>query len=338
MDGCSCHINSPCSFCTSLTEEEAEAFCSGGMKALEEYRSRPKTTVKWLIEEGTFSEDIAPIVDAIRSQGMIAETVRYKPFESGEYDQFGPDDCVIVLGSINLIRQIQRQKPWIPGSFANFPNFDCLTYYAYFGEYLWNENYHIMPLGEVKRKFDRLQRKHGNLFIRPCNGTKSFSGQILDYSNLLKNEDQYGKPELPVVLAPQMNIKSEFRIFCAKDKVLAGSMYYDHQGQYNTAPIKFSTEDIAKLDYASIYHSNDFSPDEKHSIWAVTYAKELLNAVSWRPDKIFAMDIGLCSEGMPKLIEINSFSCSGWYKTPPKLLVAEAARIAREEWEEINNI
>ena len=31
---CSCHINPPCSFCVSLTEEEADAFSDGGMKAL----------------------------------------------------------------------------------------------------------------------------------------------------------------------------------------------------------------------------------------------------------------------------------------------------------------
>lgn len=295
-------------------------------------------TVKWLIEEGTFSEDITPIVEEIRSQGMIVETVKYRPFESGEYNQFGPEDCVIVLGSINLVRQIQRQKPWIPGTFANFHNFDCLVYYAYFAEHLWNNPYYIMPLAEVKRRFNSLQLEHGQLFIRPSNGTKPFTGQILDYESLVKYQDQYGKPELTVVLAPAKDIKGEFRIFVAGDKILGGSMYYDFQGNYNTAPIKYLPEDIAKLDYLHLYESKDFSFDDKLSIWAVSYAQALLKAVSWRPDKIFAMDIGLSPSGISSLIEINSFSCSGWYKTPPKLLVQEAARIAREEWEEINNI
>lgn len=34
LDGCSCHISPPCSFCTSLTEEEVEALNTGGMKEL----------------------------------------------------------------------------------------------------------------------------------------------------------------------------------------------------------------------------------------------------------------------------------------------------------------
>jgi len=275
--------------------------------------------VKWLIEEGTFSEDIASIVEAIRFQGMIAKTTRYKPFESGEYDQFDKDDCVIVLGSINLVRQIQRQKPWIPGSFANFPNFDCMTYYAYFGKFLWNNPYYIMPLAEVKRKFNHLQLEHGRLFIRPCTGTKAFSGQMLDYGDLLRHEEQYGKPELPVVIAPGMEIKSEFRLFCSGNSVIAGSMYYNQEGLYETAPI-------------------DLSSGDKYSTLAVNYANDILGQVSWRPDKMFAMDIGIGPRNEVRLIEINSFSCSGWYKTPPAPLVAEAARLAREEWEEINNI
>ncbi len=32
--GCSCHIAPPCSFCTSLTEEEGEQYWAGGIKAL----------------------------------------------------------------------------------------------------------------------------------------------------------------------------------------------------------------------------------------------------------------------------------------------------------------
>jgi hypothetical protein len=39
-----------------------------------------------------------------------------------------------------------------------------------------------------------------------------------------------------------------------------------------------------------------------------------------------------------RLIEINSFSCSGWYKTPPEKLVAKAAELALQEWNEINDI
>lgn len=40
MEGCTCFIVAPCSFCLSLTEEEANVLWAGGRKALEEYRCR----------------------------------------------------------------------------------------------------------------------------------------------------------------------------------------------------------------------------------------------------------------------------------------------------------
>lgn len=36
---CTCHIAPPCSFCTSMTEEEANIFASGGLDALRRYRN-----------------------------------------------------------------------------------------------------------------------------------------------------------------------------------------------------------------------------------------------------------------------------------------------------------
>jgi hypothetical protein len=37
IGGCSCHTMPPCSFCTSLTEEESDARVMGGMEGLRTY-------------------------------------------------------------------------------------------------------------------------------------------------------------------------------------------------------------------------------------------------------------------------------------------------------------
>jgi hypothetical protein len=37
-EGCSCHINPPCNWCVSLTEEEADLFASGGVQAVLKHR------------------------------------------------------------------------------------------------------------------------------------------------------------------------------------------------------------------------------------------------------------------------------------------------------------
>jgi len=330
LDGCTCNVNAPCNFCTSLDEEETEIYIHGGLSALRKYRiNEKKPVVKWLIEEGTFSEDIDSIVKEVRSQGMIAEKVRYKPFGSGNYDQFDNNDCVIVLGSINLVKQIQKEKPWVPGSFANFPNFDCLTYYAHFGPYLLNHDYHIMPLREVSRRYEDLYEKYGRMFIRPCSGTKNFTGQILIPDSVCRYEDQYGKPELPVIISSAKEIRQEYRMFCSGNKFIAGSMYYNDQGQYHTEALKTTIQNLV---------DGKFGNDDHHAINAISYTENILKEVKWKPDNIFCMDIAIDALGHPYLLEINSFSCSGWYKAPPGPIVAEAARLAIEEWQEINNI
>lgn len=276
------------------------------------------TTVKWLIEDGTFSEDIQPIVEEVYKQGMVAKVVKYLPFETGEYDQFEPHDCVVVLGSINLVRQIQRTKPWIPGAFANFKNMECLTYYAHFGKYLLNSEYHICPVGDLSRRIPDLEEKWGELFIRPSSGMKQFTGQRLDVKGWKSNPEMYGKPEQTVVVSPyNSGLRQEYRLFCSGTKVLGGSQYYNCEGQYETKGLDM----------------NNLSIPEKR---AVGFMEGILRETAWRPDPIFVADIGMLLNGhIPKLLEINSFSCSGWYKTPPAELVRSAAQAAIKEYEEI---
>lgn len=39
-DECTCHLDAPCGFCVDLTEDEFEAFQSGGLDALRKYRDK----------------------------------------------------------------------------------------------------------------------------------------------------------------------------------------------------------------------------------------------------------------------------------------------------------
>jgi hypothetical protein len=41
-DECTCHISPPCNFCVSLTEEEVDAYASGGADAVHELRRQNK--------------------------------------------------------------------------------------------------------------------------------------------------------------------------------------------------------------------------------------------------------------------------------------------------------
>ena len=137
----------------------------------------------WLVENQVFDEDLEPLIEEIKSQGMTVEEIRYVPFESGNYNAFSDDKCVLFYGSLNLCNQLQKQKPWVPGSWCNLKNFECTTYYAHLGEYLLNGRYIMMPLSELKRRKEELYStiaRGSTLFVRPSTGFKSFSGKPID--------------------------------------------------------------------------------------------------------------------------------------------------------------
>ncbi|HUS50838.1 MAG TPA: DUF4343 domain-containing protein, partial [Candidatus Paceibacterota bacterium] len=77
---------------------------------------------KWLIEDYDHDSSIESLKSEVRSQGMDLEVVKYEPWESGTFNQYPNEDCVIFYGTLNLARQLQKQKGWIPGVYCNFQN------------------------------------------------------------------------------------------------------------------------------------------------------------------------------------------------------------------------
>lgn len=277
-------------------------------------------TVKWLVEHDIFAEDLGPLVAEIQRQGMEVEQIKYIPFESGTYDNFADDDCVLCYGSLNLIRQLQRQKPWIPGSFCNLPNFECSKYYAYYGRYLFNHEYTMLPLAELKRRawkfFNYLWTHPGDprFFVRPSTGFKTFTGQVITKSNFEKDFSWFedlASPDSLVVVASYAPIDDEYRLVIANRKVIAASRYR-HNGK-----LDIKTGAPKKI---------------------IEYAENITHEVEWEPDPIYAMDIavGHWAHNGIGLLELNSMSCSGFYACPVEPIVTAASALARKEWKDIN--
>lgn len=275
--------------------------------------------VKWLVEHDIFEEDLGPLISEIQRQGMIVEQIKYIPFESGSYNNFADDDCVLCYGSLNLIRQLQRQKPWIPGSFCNLPNFECSKYYTYYGKYLFNRNYIMMPLREVKRRISQLfmdlwpRPGEPELFIRPSSGFKTFAGQVICKNNFEKDFEWFEKfssPDALVVVAPSAPIVREWRLVVANRKVIAASQYRE-SGKLNI---------------------KEGAPDN-----IFEYANRIAKEVEWEPDPIYVMDIACGATALARgLLELNSLSCSGFYACPVEPIVTAASQLAQEEWNDIN--
>lgn len=273
--------------------------------------------VKWYIEKDFFWEDqpdtLLSVLDKMRIPYHLE---RLRSLEADPSKVFYENECVVVYGSIGFVRHVRNVAPWNPGAtWLNTTNLLCSTYYAHFGEYLLNQECCFLPLAEFKRKKDLYFEKFGKdgkLFVRPDSPFKEFTGFVV------KKEDfdrriltmSYGDldPTLMILIAKPKNILGEYRFYLSKDEVITGSRY------------KLNEEH----DEAVGYSGN-----------ALRLAQEISKA-SWRPSPIFVADIGETDEGECKLLEINSFNCSGMYLCDLEKIVNKTNEIALAEWKEIN--
>jgi hypothetical protein len=269
-------------------------------------------TLVWLIEADVFGRSFEPIKAEIRSQGMVAEIVQPRAFLNGVVPRIagralGESDCVVFSGTYPLMRHIQLHHRWVPGGWCNAEQFDCRRYYPFFGKHLLNSECCIVPIDDALARTDALFEQfgeQGEVFLRPCPVEKIFTGRCVERDSFVLALQSARYSQCQVLIARPRPMDREWRVVVADGRVLAGSQYRKG-GQVLVTPD---------------------CPGEVRS-----YVEGLLAATEWRPDPIFLMDV--CeSVGEIRLLEVNSFSCSGLYQCDPVAIVTWVKNCAIEEW------
>lgn len=266
--------------------------------------------VNWLIEKYIFDENITYFQKTFKKHNINYKIIEYFPFmEFNPNDYFGPDEIVIFYGSLNLARDIVKKSKWIPGTWCNLQALKCSNYYNYYGKYLLNNNYIMLPYGELYRQKEFLFQNFGinnSLFIRPDDGFKSFTGQVISHENYEIDVKQLGFYDVDasniVIVSSPKNIEKEMRFICVDGKIVAGSTY----------KIKGKPFEI-----------------QSHDKEAVAFAENVVK--DWQPELCFVLDVALY-ENEYKLLEINSFSCSGYYQCDIENIVLAANQAAIKEY------
>jgi hypothetical protein len=215
---------------------------------------------------------------------------------------------VVGYGTFPFARQIQLHRHWIPGAWCDPVNLDCNTYFAYFGKYLLNQHYTILPAVEAVRQQDWLFDVFGGeeVFARPTGCNKVFTGRCIfkdDFASALGPACY--DPATAVVIAAAREIAREWRLIIESSHVIAGSQYAV-EGSKCVVP---------------------GCPAEVRG-----FAGAMLAEARWRPDPIFMMDV--CeSDGRLWLVELNGFSCSWLYACDVEVVVADAASLAGQAWD-----
>jgi len=275
-----------------------------------EARMRPM----WLIEAGIYGDEATALLEEIRRQGMAGELVPHQALRKGSAPVIGgqplaPDTCVIGYGTFPFARQIQLHHRWVPGAWCSADNLNFAVYFAYFGGYLLNQHYAIMPGVEAIRQRDWLFSVFGRdnqVFARPTSCHKIFVGRCIDRESFAASlaPTRYDPKTMVVIAAPQP-IEREWRLVVVGDRVVAGSQY-------------------------AVRGEQAIAPDCPREVR--DFARSMLEDVRWRPDPAFMMDV--CeSAARFLLVELNSFSGSWLYRCDLANVVAAASDLAELAWE-----
>ena len=267
---------------------------------------------KWLIEDFAEDNNYFRLADEVKRQGYDYELITYTPFQSGSFDRFSDDECVIVVASLQLAGQLLNQKKWTPNAWLNLKQYECSYYYAHLGKYLFNDKYIMLPRTEAKRRITELFEMYGKedcIFIRPSSGFKTFTGKVFSKDNFdsdWKWVDEFTNPEDLVIVSTPKDIKAEWRFVIAEGEVISGSMY--------------------KLNKTPKYKREWFSE-------AINLANEV--AKQFSPDPMYVLDICQGADDNFYLLEIGSFSCAGLYSCDVEPIVRRASEIALKAWTDI---
>jgi hypothetical protein len=257
--------------------------------------------INWLIEEFSRDNSFLEIKEAALKRGHQVKVVESVPFlYDPHWSLFPKGSRTVFLGSIQCAKQLQRSwqhHMWNPGVWCSWDQYKCSTYYAHWGEFVFNTNYTMLPLGDFNRKRHRFMDR--SVFIRPDAGDKPFTGQVFTPEDIesklwqISTEDM--KPEDLILLSSDKRdrLNREWRVVCSKGKVITGS-------RYKTAGL---------VDYQREL------PDDVRE-----FAQKVI-ATEWQPDPIYVLDICSDHRGWLYLLEIGALSVAGLYHCDFDLIV-----------------
>src|SRR5262249_37910457 len=147
------------------------------------------------------------------------------------------------------------------------------------------------------------------VFLRPVGVRKLFTGRCVDRRGVTLALESARDAGGTVLVAVPRPISEGGRLVVVRDHVVAASQYRS-EGRL-----------AVQAD----------CPAEVRS-----FADAILAEAQWRPDPIYVMDV--CqSENQLRLVELNSFSCSGLYRCDPRMVVEAVKDLALEQWQRVHS-
>lgn len=266
--------------------------------------------IGFLIEKGVWDEE-KEIVDILESK-EVEVILKDIGFLSNKkfVEPFTHLDKIFCYGSIDFIEIIYSYM--IHHTYLNqqlkvlydVNRYDCNEYYPYFNQFLFNKDYRIVTLEQLRREIGPIETR--GKFIKPVRGDKihigisgaplnkgvKFRDYFEEYENSLKQQAEF-------VVSSLKHIDTEWRTIIKDRQCITGCQYktYDKQTQRLGVDI-----------------SSDFPLDVSK------YADNVAKTVADYPNDMYVLDI-VGSDGDLNVMEINALSTSGWYDCDKRRII-----------------
>lgn len=285
--------------------------------------------VKWLLERDVFLESfIDRLVDVLKKQRRDFWWAEYAPFgASMSRPQHFTDpsrfieegDCVVVYGSINLVKRLLERNPWAktawhPTAWMTLKNLECVSYYTYWRKHmLVRENAFVtwqMLKDDKEFYYERLSIDD-SIFVKPNANLKLFTGKVVpidDFEHFHRMEtDCYDvSPDTLCVIARPYKLSHEWRFVVCEGEVVTGS-------QYRRDGVQSLTSEV----------------DENARAVALKVAKD-----PWQPDPAYVVDVARSGDEYG-LLEIGAVNCAGMYECDASAFVNALSELAEREYDSI---
>lgn len=265
---------------------------------------------KWIVDKYIFQDNLPR--EAFENLGIEYTEMEYIPFLEKYEPPYSYDDCVITYGTINAVRHLKKY-------FGTFLREENLKYHVYSSNYnvpngwFLNSDSFFVTFRYLTENYEDVYKRIGSnsIFIRPDSGNKSFTGKVIPKIdielelNCMKQLYNTSNEELILVSTPKI-IHEEARFIICGDESIANSRY--------------QIDGVHRIDSNTSSKSIDF-------------VEKILERHSWVPEELFTLDVALTEHG-PKIVELNSFSCAGWYDCDEELIIDRVSRFVYNLWKE----
>lgn len=235
-----------------------------------------------------------PFVEAARNRNHTVHALRDslipKPVDLSGIELSGP---TFVRGSHGFVKHVETALQPSPGGFTHPTNFQLTTYAPILQEACINHGFQIVEYGA----FDRYTGPRPNLFVKPLEEMKRFSGVVVNSKQNISEAhiEKYGKWLVPasstkMIVSKTKQILSEYRYVVVNGKAITASTYDSHE--------------IVNCWY-----------QDNHVTKFVNETAQI-----WNPAPVYVVDVAITTEGN-KIVEYNQFSTSAMYACNQELIL-----------------